>query len=197
MASYEGQATYSRLKVGAFVAGVISVILAIVLGSMSTGGHIEVDAIQGVTLSADPDPTLIAAAVIVFVQGTLLALVLWAIGTIGKRVVALGKASTAMAEEPFTRPLPTSLPPAPARDGRPSDRQRTYFVVLHGLEFATARRVRRLIHSHTKDWVVISDLKEPDVVIASRLSSAKAEALRADLEEAGAKVSVEEDRSRP
>src|SRR4029453_3542973 len=158
MASYEGQATYSRLKGSAVVAGVISVILAIVLGSMSTGGHIEVDAMQGVTLSADPDPTLIAAAVILFVQGTLLALILWAIGTIGKRVVALGKASGAMAEEPFTRPLPTSLPPPPARDGRPGDRQRTYIVVLHGLEFATARRVRRLIHSHTNDWVVISDL---------------------------------------
>jgi hypothetical protein len=192
MASHEGQANYSRLQVCAVIAGVISVILATVLGWMSTGGHIEVDAIQGVTLSADPDPTLVAAAVIVFVQGTLLALVLWAIGTIGKRVVALGKASAAMAEEPFTRPLPTPLPPPPARDGRPSDRQRTYIVVLHGLEFATARRVRRLIHTHTKDWVVISDLKEPDVVIASRLSGAKAEALRADLEEAGAKVSVEE-----
>jgi hypothetical protein len=192
MSSYEGQATYSGLKVGAVVAGVISVILAIVLGSMSTGGHIEVDAIQGVTLSADPDPTMIAAALIVFVQGTLLALVLWAIGTVGKRVVALGKASAAMAEEPFTRPLLTSLPPPPARDGRPSDRQRTYIVVLHGLEFATARRVRRLIRTHTKDWVVINDLKKPDVVIASRLSAAKAEALRADLEEAGASVFVEE-----
>jgi len=192
MASYEGQATYSRLKVGAVVAGVISVILAIVLGSMSTGGHIEVDAIQGVTLSADPDPTLIVAAVIVFVQGTLLALVLWAIGTIGKRVVALGKASTAMTEEPFTRPLPTSLPPPPAGDGRPSDRERTYIVVLHGLDFARARRVRRLISAHTKDWVDIRALKEPDVVIASRLSDVKAEALRADLEEAGANVSVEE-----
>jgi hypothetical protein len=192
MASYEGQATYSRLKVGAFVAGVISVILAIVLGSMSTGGHIEVDAIQGVTLSSDPDPTLIAAAVIVFVQGTMLALVLWAIGTIGKRVVALGKASAAMAEEPFTRPLPTSLPPPPASDRRPSDREHTYIVVLHGLDFARARRVRRLISTHTKDWVDISALKEPDVVIASRLSAAKAEALRADLEEAGANVYVEE-----
>jgi hypothetical protein len=176
----------------AVVAGVISVILAIALGSMSTGGHIEVDAIQGVTLSADPDPTLIAAAVIVLVQGTLLALVLWAVGTIGKRVVALDKAAPAMAEEPFTPPLPTSLPPPPARVRRPSDRERTYMVVLHGLEFARARRVRRLIRAHTKDWVVISDLKEPDVVIASRLSGAKAEALRADLEEAGANVSVEE-----
>jgi hypothetical protein len=192
MASDEGQATYSRLKVGAVVAGVISVILAIVLGSMSTGGHIEVDAIQGVTLSAEPDPTLIAAAVIVFVQGTLLALVLWAIGTIGKRVVALGKASAAMAEEPFTPPLPTSLPPPPARERRPVDRERTYIVVLHGLEFAKARRVRRLIRTYTKGRVAISDLKEPDVVIASRLSGAKAEALRADLEEAGANVSVEE-----
>ena len=192
MASYEGQATYSSLKVGAVVAGVISVILAIVLGSMSIGGHIEVDAIQGVTLSSDPDPTLIAAAVIVFVQGTLLALVLWAIGTIGKRVVALGKASAAMTEEPFTRPLPTSLPQPPARDGRPSDWERTYIVVLHGLEFARARRVRRLISTHTKDWVAIGALKEPDVVIASRLSDVKAEALRADLEEAGANVSVEE-----
>jgi hypothetical protein len=192
MASYEGQATYSRLKVGAVVAGVISVILAIVLGSMSTGGHIEVDAIQGVTLSSDPDPTLIAAAVIVFVQGTLLALVLWALGTIGKRVVALGKTSAAMAEEPSTRPLPTPLPPPPARERPPIDRERTYIVVLHGLEFAKARRVRRLIRTHTKDWVAISDLKEPDVVIASRLSDAKAEALRADLEEAGANVSVEE-----
>jgi len=192
MASYEGQATYSRLKVAAVVAGVISVILAIVLGWMSTGGHIEVDEIQGVTLSADPDPTLIAAAVIVFVQGTLLALVLWAIGSIGKRVVALGMASTAVAEEPFTRPLPTSLPPPPARNERPSDRERTYIVVLHGLEFAKARRVRRLIRTYTNDWVAISDLKEPDVVIASLLSGAKAEALRADLEEAGASVSVEE-----
>jgi hypothetical protein len=192
MASYEGQATYSRLKVGAVVAGVISVILAIVLGSMSTGGHIEVDAIQGVTLSADPDPTLIVAAVIVFVQGTLLALVLWAIGTIGKRVVALGKASAAMTEEPFTRPLPTSLPSPPVRERRPSDRERTYIVVLHGLDFARARRVRRLISTHTKDWVDIRALKEPDVVIASRLSGAKAEALRADLEEAGANVYVEE-----
>jgi hypothetical protein len=192
MASYEGQATYSRLRVGAVVAGVISVILAIVLGSMSTGGHIEVDATQGVTLSADPDPTLIAAAVIVFIQGTMLALVLWAIGTIGKRVVALGKTSAATAEEPFTRPLPTSLPPPPARERRPSNREHTYILVLHGLEFATARRVRRLIHTHTKDWVAISDLKEPDVVIASRLSDAKAEALRADLVEAGANVSVEE-----
>jgi hypothetical protein len=192
MASYEGQATYSRLKVAAIVAGVISVILAIVLGWMSTGGHIEVDAIQGVTLSEDPDPTLIAAAVIVFVQGTLLALVLWAIGTIGKRVVALGMASPAVAEEPFTRPLPTSLPPPPARERRPSDRERTYIIVLHGLDFATARRVRRLIRTHTKVWVDIKALKEPDVVIASRLSGAKAEALRADLEEAGASVSVEE-----
>jgi hypothetical protein len=192
MASYEGQATYSRLKVGAVVAGVISVILAIVLGSMSTGGHIEVDAMQGVTLSADPDPTLIAAAVIVFVQGTLLALVLWGIGTIGKRVVALDKTSAAMAEEPSKGPLPTPLPPPPARERPPIDRERTYIVVLHGLEFAKARRVRRLIRTHTKDWVAISDLKEPDVVIASRLSDAKAEALRADLEEAGANVSVEE-----
>jgi hypothetical protein len=192
MASYEGQATYSRLKVGAVVAGVISVILAIVLGSMSTGGHIEVDAIQGVTLSADPDPTLIVAAVIVFVQGTLLALVLWAIGTIGKRVVALGTASAAMTEEPFTRPLPTSLPSPPVRERRPSDRERTYIVVLHGLDFARPRRVRRLISTHTKDWVDIRALKEPDVVIASRLSGAKAEALRADLEEAGANVYVEE-----
>jgi hypothetical protein len=192
MTAYEGRATYSSLKVGAVVAGVISVILAIVLGSMSTGGHIEVDAIQGVTLSTDPDPTLIVAAVIVFVQGTLLALALWAIATVGKHVVALGKASAAMAEEPFTRALPTSLPPPPARDGRPSDGERTYIVVLHGLEFATARRVRRLICTHTKDWVVIGALKEPDVVIASRLSGAKAEALRADLEEAGANVYVEE-----
>ena len=64
--------------------------------------------------------------------------------------------------------------------------------MLHGLEFAKARRVRRLIRTYTKDWVAISDLKEPDVVIASRLSDAKAEALRADLEEAGANVSVEE-----
>jgi hypothetical protein len=192
MTAYEGQATYSSLKVGAVVAGVISVILAIVLGSMSTGGHIEVDATQGVTLSADPDPTLIAAAVIVFVQGTVLALVLWAVATIGKRVVALGKASAPMAEEPFTRPLPTSLPQPPTRDGSPSDRERTYIVVLHGLEFARARRVRRLISTHTKDWIAISALKEPDVVIASRLSDVKAEALRADLKEAGASVSVEE-----
>jgi hypothetical protein len=194
MASHEGQANYSRLQVCAVIAGVISVILATVLGWMSTGGHIEVDAIQGVTLSADPDPTLIAAAVIVFVQGTVLALVLWAIGTIGKRVVALSKASAAMAEEPYTRRLPTSLPapPPPSRERRLSDRERTYIVVLHGLEFARARRVRRLIRTYTKDWVAISDLKEPDIVIASRLSVVKAEALRADLEEAGANVSVEE-----
>jgi hypothetical protein len=126
MASYEGEAVYSGLKVGTVLACVISAIFAIVLGVSSTEPHLELTA--GVpTVSEDPDPTVIAAAVIVFGQGILLALVLWAIGTIGNHVVALRKASVPTAEEPFTRSLPTSplgtpLPPSPLGTPTPESR---------------------------------------------------------------------------
>jgi hypothetical protein len=199
MASYEGEAVYSGLKVGAVLAGLISVILAIVLGVMSTEPHIELTA-GGATFSEDPDPTVITAAVIVFGQGILLALVLWAIGTIGTHVVALRKALAPTAEEPFTRPLPTSplgtpLPPSPLGTPTPETRSRegTYDVVLDSLGSARARHVRRLIAAHTTNWLTVSALKSPnEVVIAVGLSDVKAEALRADLEEAGAMASVEE-----
>jgi hypothetical protein len=199
MASYEGEAVYSSLKVGAVLACVISAIFAIVLGVSSTEPHLELTA-MGPTVSEDPDPTVIAAAVIVFGQGILLALVLWAIGTIGNHVVALRKASVPTTKEPFTRPLPTSplgtpLPPSPLGTPTPESRPResTYDVVLDSLGSARARHVRRLIAAHTTNWLTIGALKSPDeVLIAVGLSDVKAEALRADLEEAGASVSVEE-----
>jgi hypothetical protein len=87
MASYEGEGTYSGLKVGAIVVGVLSVIGAIGIGLTSTEPHLELDAVQGVTVSEDADPTVIVAAIIVFAQGILVALVLWAIGTIGQHVI--------------------------------------------------------------------------------------------------------------
>jgi len=161
MASYEGEAVYSGLKVGAVLAGVISVILAIVLGVMSSEPHLELTA-GGTTVSEDPDPTVITAAVIVFGQGILLALVLWAIGTIGNHVVALRKASVPTAEEPFTRPLPASplgtpLPASPLRTPTPESlpREGTYDVVLHSLGSARARHVRRLIAAHTTNWLTM------------------------------------------
>ena len=53
--------------------------------------------------------------------------------------------------------------------------------------------MRHLIAAHTTNSLTISALKSPDeVLIAVGLSDVKAEALRADLEEAGASVSVEE-----
>jgi hypothetical protein len=198
MASYEGEAVYSGLKVGAVVACVISAIFAIVLGVSSTEPHLELTA-GGATISEDPDPTVIAAAVIVFGQGILLALVLWAIGTIGNHVVALRTALAPTAEQPFTRPQPTSplgtpLPPSPLGTPTPEARPRevTYNVVLNSLGSARARGVRRLIAAHTTNWLTISALKSPNVLIAVGLSDVKAEALRADLEEAGASASVED-----
>jgi hypothetical protein len=191
MASYEGEGTYSSLKVGAVVVGVLSVIGAIGIGLTSTEPHLELDAVQGVTVSEDADPTVIVAAIIVFAQGILLALVLWAIGTIGQHVVALRKASVRKVEEPFTRPIPAPPPADLTPESRPSGEQ-TYIVVLHSLGSARPRHLRRLVSGHTGDWIAISALKEPDLVIASRLSDVKAEALRADLEEAGASASVEE-----
>ncbi|HEX5914684.1 MAG TPA: hypothetical protein VFY54_16305 [Rubrobacter sp.] len=101
--------------------------------------------------------------------------------------------------EPFTRPLTTSpsgtpLPPSPLGTPTPETgpRESTYDVLLHSLGSARARGVRRLIAAHTTNWLTISALKSSNVLIAVGLSDVKAEALRADLEEAGASASVEE-----
>jgi hypothetical protein len=180
--AYEGEATYSALKVGSVVAGVVAVTLAIVVFSFADEPHIEFDASGSLSVSEDPDPTVVAAAVVVLGQGILLALVLWAIGTIGNHVVALRKGSVSDADgsRPAQTP-PTALPEPPKANDGP-----TYAVVLHSLGSANPRKVRRLIQGYIGAWYELRSLSQPDIVIASHLTEAKAAALLADLEEAGA-----------
>jgi hypothetical protein len=194
--AYQGEGTYAVLK----VAAVLSIILAGVLAVGANDPRIEIDASGRPSITTDADPAVIATGVLVLGEGLLFGLVLWAIGTIGNHVVALRKESVPTAEEPFTRPQPTSplgtpLPPSPLGTPTPESRpgESTYEVVLDSLGSARARHVRRLIAAHTTNWLTISALKSHDeVLIAAGLSDVKAEALRADLEEAGASVSVEE-----
>jgi hypothetical protein len=198
--AYQGEGTYAGLKVAAVVSIILAGVLAVALWLGADDPRIVIDASGRPSITTDADPAAIATGVLVLGEGLLFGLVLWAIGTIGNHVVALRKASVPTAEEPFTRPLPTSplgtpLPPSPLGTPTPESRPResTYEVVLDSLGSARARHVRRLIAAHTTNWLTVSALKSPDeVLIAVGLSDVKAEALRADLEEAGASVSVEE-----
>lgn len=188
---YQGEGAYAGLKVAAVISAILAGIVAVALWFGADDPRIEIDALGNPSITTDADPAVIAAGVLILGEGILLGLVFWAIGTIGNHVVALRKAAGRV-EEPFTVPLPPSPLEIPSSDTRREDVDRMYDVVLHRLGSARGREVRRLIAAHTNNWFGISSLKSTDVRIAVGLSDFKAEALRADLEEAGARASVEE-----
>ena len=120
---YEGEGAYSALKVAAILSVILSAVLAIVLWTGANDPRLDVDALGNPTISTDADPIVVAAGVVVLGEGLLLALVLWAIGTIGTHVVTLRKQvapvtethrATAQATRGFPPPLrwPRS-PPLP------------------------------------------------------------------------------------
>jgi hypothetical protein len=184
--AYEGEGAYSGLKAAAILSVILSVVLAVVLWIGADDPRLDVDALGNPTISTDTDPIVIAAGVIVLGEGILLALVLWAIGTIGGHVVALRKQVAPITASPPEEPSPSS----------PLASAATYSVILNDLGKADPERVSRLVFAYSDGD------QEPDpaslrtsgaLTIATGLSYAYAEPLRASLVSEGARVEMLED----
>ena len=203
--AYQGEGTYAGLKAGAVLASLFSVALAVALFVGADDPRVELDPQGGPFISTDPDPVVIVAAVLVLGEGILLAFVLWAIGTIGNHVIALrkqvapmsGVATTPMGERGTTAPPGTLAPAAgstpqhaePPESGSTS----TYGIFLFTRGTASANQLRKIVRRYSEqdpEWQI---MEEKDVAIASRLAYVNADAMREDMEEAGAVVELREE----
>jgi hypothetical protein len=199
--AYEGEGAYSALKVAAILSVVLSAVLAIVLWTGANDPRLDVDALGNPTISTEADAIVIAAGVVVLGEGLLLALVLWAIGTIGTHVVALRQQVAPMTEtHSATARVTRGFPPAPQMAEESSTSSRiapatTYSIILNDLGTAAPERVSRLVREYSsgEQDPDPASLRTPDAVIASGLSYAYAEPLRAELAKRGATVEMVED----
>jgi hypothetical protein len=182
--AYEGEGTYSALKFLAVVNVVLATVAAIAVWAQANEPRLEFDSLGNPTVATNIAPDVVALGAIILGEGILLALILWALGTMGLHVIALRREIAPLAEaERMAFPAPPT--PAAAADAR-------FNVVLSDIGTADPQRIKSLVREYSdgKQDPGLETIR-PAAVIASGLTYASAEPLRASLQKNGSTAELQ------
>jgi hypothetical protein len=180
---YEGEGAFEALSVLAVLTVIGAIAIAIVLFANSSQPHLVIDASGSVSVEKSTNATIVVAGIAIAVQGIVTGLILSAIASIGKHVVALRRqAEPAGVVAP--PPPPTVTAPQPAY----------YAVVMDSSGTLDSRTEDKIIHTYLSEEE-LAGLSTPSTEIGYRtivtgISYATAQPISDHLNRKGARTRV-------